>query len=106
MTESSKLAVRSRCANAHKMQSKVGRLVHVLSIALAAMMSVVATPGFARTVARPPAWSVDGTAQVSAAGAAALRECNARARPYIQRIWGVTELHIYRTCMAEHHQPE
>jgi hypothetical protein len=28
MTRSSKLSVRRRCANAHKMQSKVGRLVH------------------------------------------------------------------------------
>jgi hypothetical protein len=28
MTESNKLPVRRRCANAHKMQSKVGRLVH------------------------------------------------------------------------------
>jgi hypothetical protein len=78
---------------------------YLLSIALAAMMGVAATPGVARTVAQPPAWSVDETAQVSAARAAALRECNARVRPYIQRIWGVTELEIYRACMAEHHQP-
>jgi hypothetical protein len=28
MTRSSKLSVRSRCANAHNMQRKVGRLVH------------------------------------------------------------------------------
>jgi hypothetical protein len=79
---------------------------HLLSIALAAMMGVAATPGFARTVARPPAWLFDATAQVSVARAAALHGCNARARPYIQRIWGVTELQIYRACMAEQHQPE
>src|SRR3954463_12383714 len=79
---------------------------YLLSIALAAIMGVAATPGFARTVARPPAWLVDETAQVSAVRAAALRECNARVRPYIQRIWGVTEFQIYRACMAEHHQPE
>ena len=48
----------------------------------------------------------DGTVRVSAARAAALRACNARARPYIQRDWGVTELQIYRACMAEHNQPE
>jgi hypothetical protein len=48
----------------------------------------------------------DGTVPISAARAAALRECNARARPYIQRDWGVTELQIYRSCMAEHNQPE
>jgi len=80
--------------------------MHLLSIVLAAMMGVAATPGFARTVARPLAWSVDGTAQVSAARAGALRECNARARPYIQQTWGITQSQIYRACMAEHHQPE
>jgi len=43
---------------------------------------------------------------VSVARAKALRECNARAHPYIQRDWGVQEGDIYRACMAEHHQPE
>jgi hypothetical protein len=75
---------------------------YLLSMALAAVMGVAATPGFAR----PPEWPVDGTEQVSAARAAALRECNARARPYVQYVWGVTQWQIYRACMAEHHQPE
>jgi hypothetical protein len=64
---------------------------------LAATISLAATPSFAWT---------DGTVHMSAARAAALRECSARAAPYIQRDWGVTEGQIFRACMAEHHQPE
>jgi hypothetical protein len=43
---------------------------------------------------------------VSAARAEALRECNARSQPYLQRDWGVGQTAIYRACMAEHRQPE
>jgi hypothetical protein len=79
----------------------------LLPIAFAAVIglgaSLDATPGFARKI---DGTVFDGTVRVSAARAAALRECNARSRPYIQRDWGVTELQIYRACMAEHNQPE
>jgi hypothetical protein len=68
------------------------------TIALAAAMGFAATPSFAQLI--------DGTVHMSAARAAALRECNARAQPYIQRDWGVTQLQIYRSCMAEHNQAE
>jgi hypothetical protein len=44
--------------------------------------------------------------RVSPARAEALRECNARAQPYLDRDWGVRQGDIYRACMAEHHQPE
>jgi hypothetical protein len=43
---------------------------------------------------------------VSAARAEALRECNARAAPFLNKDWGVGQDAIYRACMAEHHQPE
>ena len=43
---------------------------------------------------------------VSNARAEALRECNARAQPYLEKDWGVRQDDIYRACMAEHHQPE
>jgi hypothetical protein len=43
---------------------------------------------------------------VSAARAKALRECNARAQPYVQYDWGVGQTAIYRACMAERGQPE
>jgi hypothetical protein len=75
----------------------------LLPIVLAATMGLGVTPSFAR---KSDGTVFDGTVRVSAARAAALRECNARARPYIQRDWGVTELQIYRACMAEHNQPE
>jgi hypothetical protein len=67
------------------------------AVLLATVVSLAATPSYAWT---------DGTVHMSAARAAALRECNGRAEPYIQRDWGVTQLQIYRSCMAEHHQPE
>jgi hypothetical protein len=38
--------------------------------------------------------------------AKALRECNARSQPNLQRDWGVRETDIYRSCMAEHGQQE
>jgi hypothetical protein len=43
---------------------------------------------------------------VSNARAEALRECNARAQPYVNRDWGVRQDDIYRACMTEHNQPE
>jgi len=43
---------------------------------------------------------------VSNARAEALRECNARAQPYLNRDWGVRQDDIYRACMAEHSQVE
>jgi hypothetical protein len=40
-----------------------------------------------------------------AARAAAIRECNVKAQQFrTTPVWGNYELHIYRTCMAEHHQ--
>jgi hypothetical protein len=68
------------------------------TIVFAAAMGLAATPSFAELI--------DGTVHMSAARAAALRECNARAEPYIQRDWGVTQGQIYRACMAKHHQME
>jgi hypothetical protein len=43
---------------------------------------------------------------VGAARAEALRECNARARPFLDKDWGENQSDIYRACMAEHGQPE
>jgi len=38
---------------------------------------------------------------LSAAHAAAIRDCNAAARRYIQRTYGVREIMVYRSCMAK-----
>jgi hypothetical protein len=48
----------------------------------------------------------NGGYPVSANRAEALRECNALAQPYLEKDWGVRQDDIYRSCMAEHHQPE
>jgi hypothetical protein len=44
--------------------------------------------------------------QISAARAAAIQECSIRASKYLELAWGVVEIQVYRTCMAEHHQIE
>ena len=49
----------------------------------------------------------DGTVRISAARAAALRECaDTISRRYIQRTYGVREITMYRVCMAQHGQVE
>jgi hypothetical protein len=47
-----------------------------------------------------------GGGQISAARAAAIRECSALAVRYSQHDWGNTEIYQYRACMARHGQPE
>ena len=44
--------------------------------------------------------------QISAARAAALQECNRLAQRYPLHDWGNTQIHLYRSCMARHGQPE
>jgi hypothetical protein len=43
---------------------------------------------------------------MSDARAKAIHECNIRAAKYKQYTWGVTEITVYRTCMAEQGQQE
>jgi hypothetical protein len=43
---------------------------------------------------------------MDAAREKALRECNVRAQKYIEHTWGDVEIYTYRSCMAEHGQPE
>ncbi|ARP97937.1 hypothetical protein [Pseudorhodoplanes sinuspersici] len=43
---------------------------------------------------------------VTAARAAAIHECSARAAQYPEWEYGNTEFYIYRACMAEHGEPE
>ena len=44
--------------------------------------------------------------QISAARAAALQACNRLASRYPLHEWGNTQIHLYRSCMARHGQPE
>jgi hypothetical protein len=66
------------------------------ALALGLVVTASASPGFAHKRGF----------HISAARAAAIRECNARASKYLQATWGVTEIQVYRACMAEHHQVE
>ena len=69
---------------------------HIAAIALALAVGVSAAPSFAKSRART----------MSAARAAAMRECNAKAAPYILTTWDNWQLYIYRACMAERGQAE
>jgi hypothetical protein len=66
------------------------------ALAVGLAISALASPSFAQR---------SGT-QMSAARAAAIRECSLRARKYIEHTWGDVEFQTYRACMAEHGQPE
>ena len=44
--------------------------------------------------------------QISAARAAALKECSRLAARYPTNDWGNTPIHLYRTCMARHGEKE
>jgi hypothetical protein len=46
------------------------------------------------------------TTDVNVARAAAIRECNILASPYLIYTWGNWQIYIYRQCMARHGQIE
>jgi hypothetical protein len=61
---------------------------------LALGLSVIATPSLAQR------------SEVDGERARALQECNQAAAKYPQNTWGHQQLDIYRSCMANHGQPE
>ena len=69
---------------------------YLAALIVALNIVAAATPGNAQPLR-------DG---VSAARAAAIRECSARAAPYKEYLWGNMEFDQYRACMAERGQPE
>jgi hypothetical protein len=66
------------------------------ALALGLVLTASASQGFAQ----------ERRIGVSAARAAAIQECNARASKYLEHTWGDWEIQVYRECMAEHHQVE
>lgn len=66
------------------------------ALALGLVVTASASRGFAQ----------ERGIHVSAARAAAIRECNILASKYPEYIWGDVEIQVYRECMAEHHQVE
>ena len=73
-------------------------------LALGLVASAGASPALAK--GRAQASYNGGGYPITAARAAALRACSAREAQYPDYLWGVTEIQIYRSCMAEHGQPE
>ena len=71
------------------------------AIGLALLVGAMSSPSFAQTKVY-----TDNPEHISAARAAALQECNARAEKYLLHTWGNYQLYIYRACMAEHGQAE
>ena len=62
-----------------------------------------------RRHANPDAFSSaynGGGYPISAARAAALRQCTALESQYPEYLWGIQEYQIYRACMAEHGEVE
>jgi hypothetical protein len=86
------------------------------AIALGLAVAAGASPAFASThghIVRSPVYSDapssaynGGGYPITAARAAALRECTALESLYPEHDWGVQEIDIYRACMAEHGQVE
>jgi hypothetical protein len=78
--------------------------------AAVALATLVASPALAQPhhsyrLDRP--WvGPHGKIEISAARAAALRECSAVAAQYPEYEWGNMEIFQYRACMAEHGQVE
>jgi hypothetical protein len=66
------------------------------ALALGLALSALASPSFAQR----------SEAGMGAARAQAIHECNAKSGKYIEHTWGDNEIYIYRSCMAEHGQPE
>jgi hypothetical protein len=64
-------------------------------LSLAFALATLASPGHAQ----------NGRA-LSAARAAAIHECSVSSGRYIEHTWGDFEIQLYRSCMAQHGQPE
>jgi hypothetical protein len=48
----------------------------------------------------------DAAPRMQTAREKAIHECNVRAQKYIEHTWGDGEIYTYRSCMAQHGQPE
>ena len=70
--------------------------IATIALGLALSVSALASPSFAQRSEQ----------HMSAARAAALRECNLKAQKYTQHTWADVQIYIYRACMAEHGQQE
>ncbi len=66
----------------------------------------LATTVAALWMAAVPFASAAADVQISAARAAALKECSRLAARYPTNDWGNTDIYLYRSCMARHGEKE
>jgi len=82
------------------------------ALALGLAVAATAMPALAKSRATHPghaarAQAIEGVIDgVSPDRARALRECNDRVASFRDYAWGVTQIELYRSCMAQHGQPE
>jgi hypothetical protein len=68
----------------------------VSALALGLALAALASPSFAQRSEQP----------MSTTREQAVRECNAAAGKYYNSTWQTTQIHSYRSCMAQHGEPE
>jgi len=74
-------------------------------IAVNSRLAVLAL-GLTVTALASPSFAQRSEDQTSRARAAAVHDCSVKAQNYKQYTWGVTQLQVYRACMAQHGQQE
>lgn len=73
--------------------------------AIAVALAVIGSPSFAKKRVRHIGADPEFP-QISAARGAALRECNAKAKPFDDKTWLTEQMAVYRGCMFDHGQME
>jgi hypothetical protein len=88
------------------MAPKSGRHIVARLFANAKTKLLLATTIAALWLSVVPISGAAADVQISAARAAALKECSRLAARYPINDWGNTESYLYRSCMARHGQKE
>ena len=88
------------------MAPKSGRHIVARLFANATTKLLLATTIAALWLSVVPISGAAADVQISAARAAALKECSRLAARYPINDWGNTESYLYRSCMARHGQKE
>jgi len=77
-----------------------------VALALGLAVAATASPTLAKSRAHHPGQAAQLIEGVSPQRARALRECSALAAPFKEATWNNWEFDLYRSCMAQHGQPE
>jgi hypothetical protein len=82
------------------------RNIVALTFALAALGASAAPTYAAQTARAADAVYAADPDHMDAARVRALEECTKLEQRYPQGAWASSQILVYRSCMAEHHQPE